>query len=182
MWETVFKELAGDADPEYAMIDRTIVQARPHSAGALKKRCAGDRAKQGGPEHQNPRHMRRLGHNPTSFHLTEGQAHDLDSADVLLPLVQADTILGDRGYDADARVLEPLEAAGKRAVIPRRRTAKSNDGMTKRSTRHGTPSRTSLPNSSSFGPSPRVTTKPPETFAPLSISSQASSGLTNDTP
>jgi len=25
------------ADPEYAMIDRTIVRARPHSAGALKK-------------------------------------------------------------------------------------------------------------------------------------------------
>lgn len=61
--------------------------------------------------------MRRLGHNPTSFHLTEGQAHDLDGADVLLPLVQADTVLGDRGYDADARVLEPLEAAGKQAVI-----------------------------------------------------------------
>ena len=37
VWEKVFKELAGDADPEYAMIDRTIVRARPHSAGALKK-------------------------------------------------------------------------------------------------------------------------------------------------
>ena len=68
--------------------------------------------------------MRRLGHNPTSFHLTEGQAHDLDGADVLLPLVHADTVLGDRGYDADARVLEPLEAAGKRAVIPPKKNRK----------------------------------------------------------
>jgi transposase len=37
VWEKVFKELAGDADHEYAMIDRTIVRAHPHSAGALKK-------------------------------------------------------------------------------------------------------------------------------------------------
>jgi transposase len=37
VWETVFKELAGDADHEYAMIDRTIVRAHQHSAGALKK-------------------------------------------------------------------------------------------------------------------------------------------------
>ena len=62
--------------------------------------------------------------NPTSFHLTEGQAHDLDGADVLLPLVQADTVLRDRGYDADARVLKPLEAAGKRAVIPPKKNRK----------------------------------------------------------
>ena len=48
VWEHVFKVLAADADHEYAMLDRTIVRARPHSAGALKKRCAGDRAKQGG--------------------------------------------------------------------------------------------------------------------------------------
>ena len=37
MWEKVFKELAGDADHEYAMLDRTIVRAHQHSAGALKK-------------------------------------------------------------------------------------------------------------------------------------------------
>lgn len=32
--------------------------------------------------------------------------------------------MGDRGYDADARVLEPLEAAGKRAVIPPKKNRK----------------------------------------------------------
>ena len=37
VWERVFKELAKDADNEYAMIDATIVRAHQHSAGALKK-------------------------------------------------------------------------------------------------------------------------------------------------
>jgi transposase len=37
VWEKVFKELAKDADNEYAMLDSTIVRAHQHSAGALKK-------------------------------------------------------------------------------------------------------------------------------------------------
>ncbi len=58
--------------------------------------------------------------NPLSFHLTPGQASDLDGADQLLPDVVADMVLGDKGYDADARVIEPLQAQGKTAVIPPR--------------------------------------------------------------
>jgi transposase len=37
VWEKVFKELAEEADNEYAMIDSTIVRAHQHSAGAKKK-------------------------------------------------------------------------------------------------------------------------------------------------
>ena len=37
VWENVFKQLAADADNEYAMIDSTIVRAHQHSAGAQKK-------------------------------------------------------------------------------------------------------------------------------------------------
>src|ERR1700722_14439318 len=37
VWGKVFKELAKDADNEYAMIDSTIVRAHQHSAGAQKK-------------------------------------------------------------------------------------------------------------------------------------------------
>ena len=59
VWERVFKHLAGDADNEYAMIDSTIVRAHQHSAGALKKWGAGDRAKPGRIEHQDQRHRRR---------------------------------------------------------------------------------------------------------------------------
>ena len=41
-------------------------------------------------------------------------------ADHLLPTMQADTLIADKAFDADARVLEPLAAAGKTAVIPPR--------------------------------------------------------------
>ena len=50
--------------------------------------------------------------------MTPGQACDLDGSDVLLPALAADTVLADKGYDADERVLFPLAAAGKIAVIP----------------------------------------------------------------
>jgi transposase len=56
--------------------------------------------------------------NPVSFLLTPGQAHDLEGADVFLPQMQADTLLADRAFDADKRVIEPLLAAGKTPVIP----------------------------------------------------------------
>ena len=59
--------------------------------------------------------------NPTGFHLTPGQAHDLDGADVLLPTIEADTLIADKAFDADERVIEPLKKAGKTAVIPPKR-------------------------------------------------------------
>ncbi len=62
--------------------------------------------------------------NPTGFLLTPGQAGDLEGADALLPPLAADTVLADRAYDADARVLDVLQATGKTAVIPPKRHRK----------------------------------------------------------
>ena len=42
--------------------------------------------------------------NPMGFHLSGGKP-DLDGADVLLPNLNANTMLADKGYDADVRVL-----------------------------------------------------------------------------
>lgn len=56
--------------------------------------------------------------NPTGFHLTPGQAHDLEGADALLPGMTADTLIADKAFDADARVIDPLRKAGKTIVIP----------------------------------------------------------------
>ncbi len=56
--------------------------------------------------------------------LTPGQASDLAGADLLLPQLAADTVIGDKGYDADARVRAVLATAGKTAVIPPRRHRK----------------------------------------------------------
>ncbi len=59
--------------------------------------------------------------NPTGFTLTPGQASELAGADALVPQIAAPTVIADKGYDAEARVLAPLRAAGTAAVIPPRR-------------------------------------------------------------
>ena len=58
--------------------------------------------------------------NPTSFHLTPGQASDRDGADVLLPdlVKKVDALLADKAYDAQDRVLTVLEKAEVTIVIP----------------------------------------------------------------
>ncbi len=68
-------------------------------------------------KHQNPYHGHALG-NPVGSHLTGGEAHDLVGADHLLPAMQADTLIADKAFDADQRVIKPLADAGKTAVIP----------------------------------------------------------------
>jgi transposase len=55
---------------------------------------------------------------PVRFFLTGGEAHDLVGADQLLPNITADTLIADKAFDADERVIEPLTAAGKAFVIP----------------------------------------------------------------
>ena len=56
--------------------------------------------------------------NPIGFALTPGQACDLDGADILLPQIEADIVIADKGFDADERVIDLLEKAGKSIVIP----------------------------------------------------------------
>ena len=122
IWERVFDTLAEDADHEYAMLDSTIVRAHQHSAGALKKR-GGDQAigrSKGGLSTKIHALTDALG-NPTGFFLSGGQASDLAGADHLLPGLEADALLADQASDADARVLEVLEAADVIAVIPPKR-------------------------------------------------------------
>ena len=48
--------------------------------------------------------------NPVGFFLTGGEAHDLVGADHLLPEMQADTLIADKAFDADKRVIEPPRA------------------------------------------------------------------------
>ena len=62
---------------------------------------------------------------PLGFFLTPGQAHDLQGADALLPHMQADTLLADKAFDADERVIKLLLAAGKTFVIPPKSSRKT---------------------------------------------------------
>jgi transposase len=63
--------------------------------------------------------------NPIGFALTGGQAHDLVGADRLLPAIEADTLIADKAFDADERVIKPLAAAGKTPVIPSRQNRRA---------------------------------------------------------
>jgi IS5 family transposase len=117
---------------EYAMIDSTIVHAHQHSAGAkgggsqtpkqLVEAAVRSRlcfptmeAQQdkGGLSTKIHATTDAIG-NPLSFHLTPGQACDLEGADLLLPKLAADIILADKGYDADKRVIELLQSQYKK--------------------------------------------------------------------
>ena len=57
--------------------------------------------------------------NPLTILLTAGQVHDLAGADALVPGMEAEALL------ADKPVIEPLQAAGKVAVIPPKKNRKS---------------------------------------------------------
>jgi transposase len=69
--------------------------------------------------------------NPLKIMLTAGQVHDLAGADTLVPRMAAEALLGDKAYDADERVIAPLEAAGKTAVIPPKKNERAPERMTK---------------------------------------------------
>ena len=57
--------------------------------------------------------------NPTGFHLTPGQAHDLEGSDALLPelLEKIQVLLAEKAHDAQERV-DHLEQSGVEVVIP----------------------------------------------------------------
>ena len=63
--------------------------------------------------------------NPLATVLTARQVHDLAGADALAPGMKAEALLADKAYDADERVIEPLEATGKTAVIPPKKNRKT---------------------------------------------------------
>lgn len=62
--------------------------------------------------------------NPTAFFLSPAQHHDLVGADALIPHLRAEALLVDRAYDADARVIERVEAMGKRLLVSPKRNRK----------------------------------------------------------
>ena len=176
----MFQHLAADADNEYALIDSTVVRAHQHSAGAQKSGEDHDRRSRGGLSTKIHALVDALG-NPIDFFLTGGEAHDLVGADQLLPTMEADTLIADKAFDADARVLAPLAAAGKTAVIPPRAN-RSSPRDYDRELYAERLSRTSRKHSSSFVRSPPATKRPRATSWPPSSSSPASFGSIDDRP
>lgn len=120
--------------------------------------------------------------NPIAFHLTQGQACDLDGSDVLLPFIKAKALLADKAYDADERVRDVLRTAGKEAVIP----SKKNRTTPYLYDRCLYKVRPLVENFfcklKQYRAIARVTTKRPETSLPPFTSPLPSSGSIEDTP
>ena len=70
-------------------------------------------------EYKDPRHDGYAGQSD-GISPPPGQAHDLIGADKLLVNTPADTLLADKAYDAQERLIYPREKAGKQVVIPLR--------------------------------------------------------------
>ena len=108
VWQRIFEALAQQADNEYAMIGSTIVRAHQHGAGAERGGAASHRTQPRRAERQMPK-----------------QANGLEGADVLLAQTAAETVITNKDYDAQARVLELLPAQGKGVVIASRSSKKA---------------------------------------------------------
>ncbi len=130
-WTKLLSLLAEDADTQYILIDSTVVRAHQHSSGAVGRDPSAQAIgrSRGGPTTKIHARTDALGR-PTGFLLTPGQDHDLVGADVLLSDVAAGAVIADKAYDADDRVIQPLERLGIKVVIPprsQRRTSRNYD-------------------------------------------------------
>ncbi len=54
--------------------------------------------------------------------LSGGQTGDVDGAEKIFSLVHAQAIIADKTYDADIRVIEPLQRVGRTVVTPSKRS------------------------------------------------------------
>lgn len=111
MWNTLLSLLTEDADEEYVMI--TLVRAHQHSSGAAGRNSAVQAIgrSRGGLTTKIHARTDALG-TPTAFLLTPGQIHALAGAEVLLTDLVVGAVIADKAYDADHRVVQPLEQAG----------------------------------------------------------------------
>ena len=121
IWHNLLSLLTEEADEEYIMIDSTLVRAHQHSSGAVGRNPSAQAmgSSRGGLTTKIHARVDALG-NPTEFFLTSGQVHDLAGADVLLADIETGAVIADKAYDAEQRVVKPLEQAGIQVVIPPR--------------------------------------------------------------
>jgi transposase len=156
----------------------------PNNAGIYKPAAGEDQAigrSRGGLSTKIHTLVDALG-NPLGFFLTGGEAHDLVGADHLLPTMEADMLIADKAFDADERVLEPLAAAGKTAVIPPRANPSSLRDYDRQLYGERHLIENFSPGSSSSVRSPLGTRKPRATSWPRFTSSPASFGSIDDRP
>jgi hypothetical protein len=80
------------------MVDRTIVRAHQHSAGARKKEIKASSAAKGELSPKIHATVDALG-NPPTLPSAQARAHDLQGAEVLRAQIAADTLITDKAFD-----------------------------------------------------------------------------------
>jgi len=116
-WKRVFAELQ-DPDLEWLLLDSTVVRAHQHAAGAEGSSAQAEALgrSRGGFSTKIHVVVDALG-NPVRILLSPGQAADITYASTLIDGLNADIVIGDRGYDGDA-LLKKIKEAGAAAAIP----------------------------------------------------------------
>jgi hypothetical protein len=74
----------------------------------------------------------------TKIHTTVDALGNPTGADVLLPQLEAKTVIADKGFEADKRVLDPLKQVGKQAGHPAQSKSKHATRV-RQGTLQGTP-------------------------------------------
>ena len=123
VWLKMMTHFSDDPDMEWLLLDSTVVRAHPCAAGTPKKK--GGQAAQslgrsrGGFSTKIHVNVDALG-NPLRFILTAGQASDSPQAIPLLAGFAFDTVIADRGYDADETLAFIAEKDAKGVIPPRK--------------------------------------------------------------
>jgi len=157
-----------------------MVRAHQHSAGGGKNQAVG--RSRGGLGTKTNAAVDALG-NPAGFCSTPGRAGDLDGAGVLPADAKACAVTAGKAFDADERVIAPLPAAGRQAVI----APKVNRKVQRSCDRHLYKARHLIVKTSSHAsnntvPSLRAATKLPAISLLPFIWQLPLSGLIDDTP
>lgn len=116
-WKRIFEELQ-DPDLEWAFMDSTTIRGHIHAAGAENSTAEKEDLGRGCGGFSTKIHavVDALG-NPVRIILSPGQDHDVTYAEELIEDLDAQAVIGDKGYDSD-KLIETIESTGAEAIIP----------------------------------------------------------------
>ncbi len=123
VWGRVLEALGGDGEFANLWLDSTIVRAHQHAAGVNGARLPRIGTLPWGL--QTKIYVAVTGEGqPVTLHLTEGERHDVTSAEALLEGLELEHVIADKGYDSDP-LCRDIRSAGAEPVIPSRRDCRT---------------------------------------------------------
>jgi hypothetical protein len=118
VFESLFEDLSGDPDFNYAIIDGAIVRVRQHgigAKGARKIRPLASGPKNAWPGHQDRRNVTRFG-NLAGFVLPPGERYASAGVATWIEKIACDALRSDTAFDNDRR--PPAPSSRRRPAVP----------------------------------------------------------------